>query len=165
MDRQAFWDIVDRARGEEMMASEGRLTLVLAPLEAAELVEFQRNFDELFYAAYLWKLWGAAYFIGGGCSDDSFMDFRYGLIACGRKIYEAAVADPDSLADTDVDEDIFDEGIGYAAARVYEEKTGREIPRNPAGGEQDMGEQWDFDDDGEMKKRLPKLWALVEGED
>ncbi|MFD6293827.1 DUF4240 domain-containing protein [Streptomyces sp. NPDC060235] len=41
----------------------------------------------------------AAYLIGGGCSNDSFMDFRAGLIALGRDWYEKATADPDSLAD------------------------------------------------------------------
>jgi hypothetical protein len=42
-------------------------------------------------------LWAAAYLIEGGC-DDGFMDFRAGLMLQGRTAFEAAVADPDSLA-------------------------------------------------------------------
>ena len=32
---------------------------------------------------YRWDMWAAAYLIGGGCSDDGFIDFRAGLIAQG----------------------------------------------------------------------------------
>jgi hypothetical protein len=39
------------------------------------------------------------YLIGGGCSDDGFIDFRAGLIAQGRDWYERAAASPDDLAD------------------------------------------------------------------
>lgn len=48
---------------------------------------------------YRWELWAAAYLIGGGRSDDSFIDFRAGLIAQGRDWYDKAAASPDSLAD------------------------------------------------------------------
>jgi hypothetical protein len=37
--------------------------------------------------------------IEGYISDDSFMDFRDGLILLGREAIEAAIADPDSLAE------------------------------------------------------------------
>ncbi|MEI5006890.1 DUF4240 domain-containing protein [Streptomyces sp. PmtA] len=46
-----------------------------------------------------WDVRAAAYVIGRGCSDDSFMDFRAGLIALGRAWYERAIGPPDSLAD------------------------------------------------------------------
>lgn len=36
-------------------------------------------------ALYRRDLWAAAYIIGGGCSDDSFIDFRAGLIAQGHE--------------------------------------------------------------------------------
>ncbi|MFE6038244.1 DUF4240 domain-containing protein [Streptomyces sp. NPDC056452] len=37
--------------------------------------------------------------MGGGCSDDSFTDFRAGLIGLGREWYERAAACPDVLAE------------------------------------------------------------------
>ncbi|MEU1251459.1 DUF4240 domain-containing protein [Micromonospora arida] len=41
-----------------------------------------------------WDVWAAAYLIGGGCSDDSFIDFRAGVIALGREWYERVLASP-----------------------------------------------------------------------
>jgi len=73
--------------------------------------------------AYRWDLWGAAYIIGGGCSDDGFIDFQYGLIAKGREIYESALANPDSLADLAIPGEIPNELFGYVADNVYEDLT------------------------------------------
>jgi hypothetical protein len=49
--------------------------------------------------SYRWDLWGAAYLINGGCSDDGFDYFRGWLLSQGRAIWQATLADPDSLAD------------------------------------------------------------------
>jgi hypothetical protein len=49
--------------------------------------------------SYLGSLWAAAYRINGDCSDDGFDYFRDWLITQGRDMFEAAVADPDALAD------------------------------------------------------------------
>ncbi|MGA5421130.1 DUF4240 domain-containing protein [Streptomyces lavendulocolor] len=43
-------------------------------------------------------MWAAAYLIGGGCSDDSLMGFRAGVIGLGRVWFEWVAADPDGLA-------------------------------------------------------------------
>ena len=49
--------------------------------------------------AYQYGLWTAANVMErGGCSDDGFMDFRAWLVAQGKEVYLAALADPDSLA-------------------------------------------------------------------
>ena len=44
-------------------------------------------------------LWGAAYLINGGCSDDGFDHFRGWLMTQGREVFARAVAEPDSLAE------------------------------------------------------------------
>ena len=46
-------------------------------------------FDAKMDQAYSWPLWGAAYVINGGCSDDTFTDFRAALISRGRQAFEA----------------------------------------------------------------------------
>jgi hypothetical protein len=119
--------------------------------------------------AHTWNLWGAAYLINGGCSDDGFVYFCAWLIGRGRAVYEAAVADPDTLADV-VEE------VGYGeyelemlmgvATPAYEEMTGEPMPKtgvrwpsNP------KGREWDFEDDAKMRRRLPRLWARQGGED
>src|SRR5437870_12899709 len=83
---EQFWKIVDHVKGTK--GPEVAIAKLLRKLTAPELISYQEHFDRFFRAVYRWDLWGAAYIIGGGCSDDGFIDFRYGLIAMGREIYE-----------------------------------------------------------------------------
>jgi hypothetical protein len=66
--------------------------------------------------------------IGGGCSDDGFTDFRYGLISLGKNVYYKAIENPDSLVELGADIEIRNESFGYVAFEVYEEKSGTEMP-------------------------------------
>jgi hypothetical protein len=156
MTRDQFWSHIESARRLNAGTPEEGLREILSSLPASEVASFQQHFDELFDGAYRWDLWGAAYLIGGGCSDDGFTDFRYGLISEGRRIYEAALKNPDSLVE--VDDEISNEAFGYVAMEVYEEKGGREMERRGMGTDP-IGEEWDFDDAQENRRRLPKLFA------
>ncbi len=160
-----FWALL-----EELPAGEtagDALRVRLSGLQPDGIVQFQAHFDDAHARAYDWMLWAAAYTIRGGCSDDSFMDFRYGLIALGRKVYEAALTDPDSLANVvgegGVDSDIADELFGYVAGQVYESMTGSDMPRNVGEAspwpDDPTGEEWDFDDEELCAQKLPELWA------
>jgi Protein of unknown function (DUF4240) len=101
MDRAAFWDLIADTRaaaGNDTGRQSQLLEQRLSALRAQQIVDFQRlrrGFDE---RAYTWDLWGAAYVIEDGCSEDCFRDFRGYLISLGRGPYEAALRDPDSLA-------------------------------------------------------------------
>ena len=162
MDKKAFWKLLEGLDPEDAAAG---LAARLEELEPAEIAEFQRHFDEVHERAYTWSLWGAAYLMEGGCSDDGFTDFRYGLISRGKAIYDAAMADPDLLAELLDEEDFLsNEEFGYVASRVYESLTGEEIPRGdqpPA--LEPAGEQWDFDDEELNAAKLPKLAAKFGG--
>ncbi|MEU6676300.1 DUF4240 domain-containing protein [Streptomyces sp. NPDC046925] len=183
MDTDTFWDIIEAARSGATDSGElfdEVLVEQLAKKPRQEILEYAQRFDELHDALYRWDVWAAAYLIGGGCSDDSFMDFRAGVIALGRQWYERVAADPDSLAGhPDVvdaaeepgDEVLFREAVNYAAAEAFEWTTGdadafhearRGVHRaDPESGtEADMGEDFDFDDDSEMSRRLPRLAGL-----
>ncbi|MFJ4870883.1 DUF4240 domain-containing protein [Streptomyces sp. NPDC088757] len=114
---------------------------------------------------------------GGGCSDDSFVDFRAGVISLGREWCERVVAEPDSLAEHPVvaeavqahrDEALFYEDMNYAAGGAFERLTGDSdafyeawSAYTPADehvhAEADMGEDFGFDDAEEMRRRLPHL--------
>src|SRR5262245_2064059 len=100
MDRDAFWTIVDDARSEAVDDEEflEAIESRLRALKSDELVEFEGHFTELRAESYSWELWGAAYLMNGGCSDDGFEYFRAWLIAQGREIFETALKDPDTLA-------------------------------------------------------------------
>ncbi|MGZ3459968.1 MAG: DUF4240 domain-containing protein [Archangium sp.] len=102
-----------------------RLLLKLPP---GEIVDFRNHLLEQMDAAFRWDLWGAAYIIAGGCSDDGFADFRSWLISMERRVFENAVSNPESLVDVTHApgvEDVFFEELQYVPAQAYEELTGR----------------------------------------
>jgi len=160
MTREQFWKLVDQVK--ETKKPEVAVAKLLRKLTPSEIIAYQEHFDILDRQAYRWDLWGAAYIMGGGCSDDGFIDFRYGLIALGRDIYESAIKNPDSLAEQRIQGEISNELFGYAAEEAYEELTDEEdMPRllPPKKRPKPLGEEWDFDDARQNARRLPKLWA------
>ncbi|MFD3834659.1 DUF4240 domain-containing protein [Streptomyces sp. NPDC058642] len=182
MDTDEFWNIVETARSKttEDLPFHEALVDLLARRSPQDILRYQERFDVLHGAVCRWDVWAAAYLIGGGCSDDSFTDFRAGLIAQGREWYERAAAVPDSLADhAEViraaadfeDRTLFYEDADYCASDAYERITGDgeafyeawsqyAADRQDTGAENDMGEDFDFDDDDEMRRRLPRLSLL-----
>jgi hypothetical protein len=155
-----FWEIVERvhtASPQDMDAKCELLGQQLLRLSPSEVQSFESYFTELWQRAFRWEVWDAAYIILGGCSDDSFMDFRSVLISMGRRTYEAALSNADSLADVEIGPQWASyEGYQCVAPRIYREMTGNDIarssdhPSKPNGVETD---EWDFG------KRYPKLAA------
>ena len=107
MSEDEFWALIKLTRRAETRAHAEALSHELAtrPVETIHL--FDRRWAEAQRAAYRWDVWNAAYLIGGGCSDDGFMDFRSWLILQGRGVYHATLNDPDSLADVMEGDDEF----------------------------------------------------------
>jgi hypothetical protein len=113
-------------------------------------------------------LWAAAYLINGGCSDDGFDHFRGWLIANGRDVLAGAVREPDSLADLSSVKSAADSGAVFEAeavlsiaAEAYVQATGDEFPASDgAPTRPDAADLWDFDNEDEMRRRLPRLSAL-----
>ncbi|HLO93451.1 MAG TPA: DUF4240 domain-containing protein [Burkholderiaceae bacterium] len=158
-----FWSLIDSTRKAAQGDADEHLSLLqdaLRELPPGDLISFQHWFDDYDNRADTWALWGAAYLIGGGCSDDGFMDFRGWLVSRGEKVFEAAVQDPDSLARAvKSDEDCQVEGFSQAARWIWCEKTGRDFAdfppsplARPGGGTQ--GEPWEEDD---LPRLFPKL--------
>jgi hypothetical protein len=189
MNTDDFWALVDSAStGHDQPTVDGEavaaaLVKLLAARSPGDILQFEERFEQLSEALYRWDVWAAAYLIGGGCSDDSFMDFRAGVIALGRDWYERVLTSPDALADHPVvrraaaqgeDYVVFAEPMNYVASHAYEEVTGVDgdgfdeawhaYERDSAGSDEpqasDMGEDFDFDDDAEMRRRLPMLADL-----
>ena len=167
MNKGQFWSIIDSTRaqaGGDPFRHIETLREALKQLKPGEIVQFDSVFREYWVRAYSWSLWGAAYVIGGGCSDDGFMDFRGWLISKGQVTYEAVLQTPDALADlvTDQDGDGQVEGFSYAAAEAWAIRTQKEISEFPAEREEQRqhpaGEPWSEDND-ELEMRYPKLCA------
>ncbi|MFB6889349.1 DUF4240 domain-containing protein [Kitasatospora sp. NPDC056327] len=173
----AFWALVAQARARTTAARTfaEQLTELLTGRPRDEIVAFELRFNHLHGALYRWDVWAAGYLVGGGCSDDSFMDFRAGVIALGRDWYERVLASPDSLAghpwalgeDPAELEEVFDEDTNYTGAMAFAATYGEDewhrlfdAGQHTLQEEPDMGEDFDFDDDAEMHRRLPRLAAL-----
>ncbi|MER5950854.1 DUF4240 domain-containing protein [Streptomyces sp. NPDC001904] len=187
MDIDAFWSVIEEARTAAAATGEPFDEVLVGRLAAGprpEILEYARHFDDVHGALYRWDVWAAAYLIGGGCSDDSFTDFRAGVVALGREWYDRVAGDPDSIAahpdvapaadEPDRPETLFRETVNYAPADAFERLTGdpdafwaasrtvRGTGDGTGGAAVDMGEDFDFDDD-EMRRRLPRLAALFLG--
>ncbi|MBB5747946.1 DUF4240 domain-containing protein [Micrococcus sp. TA1] len=172
MEDDRFWHIIDQSRtvaGRSIDDQTESLTSTLAGLPAPEIAAFDVAFvarqDEL----YSWDLWGAAYLLMGGCSDDCFTDFRSWVLAQGEDYFEAVRADPQALADGRL-ENVRQVGeaelLSYAAMDAYIEATGREIfmdyPSHPGleTAAEPTGQEWDEDDEDALRARYPKLKPL-----
>ena len=173
MNTDAFWQIIETTCHSDPTSAEewdARITSRLEKLPADEIVAWNDIFDKLAQDAYRNDMWAAAYLINGGASDDGFYYFRCWLIGMGRIIYESAIADPDNLANVAkpswMADGIDAEAEIYAAAhQAWMNVTGKtyddEYPSRNESAEL-AGEDWDFDDDAEMAKRLPRLFQLYD---
>jgi hypothetical protein len=163
MTIDTFWSIIEGVHQEfpnDMDAKCDLLRQRLAALSPDEMRGFRHHFDECNARAYDWGLWGAAYIIHGGCSDDSFGDFRSSLISRGRAVFEGALSDPDSLADLGLtEEDACYEGYAYAVSDAEEAVLGEVGSRTTPFPAEPSGEPWDEDDDAGLAARYPRLHA------
>lgn len=167
MDTDGYWQLVDGARAavadpEDVEAVAAVLVDRLTQLGPDEIRDADQIYRRLTAAAYGWPLWGAAYVIQGGCSDDGFDYFLGWLVAQGHDTYHRAVADPDALADVlDVEDDELD-GEEFSAATVsaYHRVTGTYVIPGEVAPRPDLGPGWDFDDEGEMRRRYPRLAGI-----
>jgi len=168
MDETEFWELVDATREAADGDPEEQADLLvdrLLALEPEMVLDFARHFEARYNRAYTWALWGAAWVLLDGASDDAFDFFRCWLIGQGREVFEGALhGDPDSLADLldDFDEEIDGDGeeLGYAADEAYEQLTGTVAPDlgiAPAPSEPE-GTPIDFENEQVLAERFPKLW-------
>lgn len=173
MDENRFWSIVDTSReqarkmekrpGQDFLdLHEQTLADALRQLQPADIAGFNTRFWTYHGMAYRWDLWAIAYWMHGGCGDDGFIDFRSCLISLGKQRFLQALDDPDSLAEIIDRPDtpyMQAEGFQYVASKVYREKTGQEAPLDDikSASDEPAGEQFDFDDEEEMRERFPRL--------
>jgi hypothetical protein len=162
MDERALWKLMSATRTKSDGDTErqsGLLEERLSRLPPRAIADFQRIRRRLEKRAYTWDLWGAAYVIEDGCSDDCFRDFRGYLISLGPKAYEAALRDPDSLAPIVEDAETGDwENADSVAADAYESATGDELPVDDSDLSGDpRGEPWDDEDVETLIARYPRL--------
>jgi hypothetical protein len=172
-DDKRFWDVIAVAckhdvEDDFMGEWIGPLVEQLTTLPPELLVRFDRWFDDRTDALYTRDHWGAAYLINGGASDDGFYYWQCWLVGMGKAVYEAALKDPDTLADVvDPDRDDYEAEI-YGAARGAWENLGLSEEdfekASEALGKRKFqklaGRSWDFNNDKQVRKHFPRLAAL-----
>jgi hypothetical protein len=163
-----FWGIIERTRspGADQDQQMAALAAELSELPPAQIEAFGAIFDRLLVETYSWDMWGAAYVIMGGASDDGFEYFRVWLISRGREVFERARANPDELATlipADFEEVPDFELLAYVASNAWAEKTGEEpneMPTQPGMMYSHAPSGEPFDETPEdLGRRYPRLWA------
>jgi hypothetical protein len=158
MNGSKFWKIIEHVHaqaGDDMNKKCEVIKKEMAKLSKAEALAFSRLFDTMMDRAYTWQLWGAAYIINGGCSDDTFSDFRASLISRGAHAFEKAIADPDSLAEEVFDEQAwFHEGYEYSIFDGLKSILGDVPEREMPCQQEPYGDAWTWES---IDSRYPKL--------
>jgi len=163
LEDERFWEIILTTKnnsGQDFEKQQQLLATELHKLSPTDIIRFENRFCFYKDKSNTWELWGAIYLIHGGCSDDSFNDFREWVIGQGKDFYFTTIADPETLVEVDTNriEGSEWEGLGYVAATVFEKVTGQEIPHSNREYSETTGQEWDEESD-DLKKMFPKLYA------
>ena len=173
MDEEQFWAIVQTAVDEAGNDEDEYLEVVkreLSKLSLKEMIGFRLRTDKLLYDSYTSEMWCAGYLMNGGCSDDGFEYFRLWVISRGRKVYEAAMANPDNLIDYIGDDDEMDffefELFWYVALEAFEEAVDAELYdyiddenfKTCEGNYPNFEFNWEEDEPESMQKLCPRLF-------
>ena len=178
MDEEQFWAIVQTAVDEAGDDEAEYLDVVkreLSKLSLKEMIGFRLRTDKLLYDSYTSEMWCAGYLMNGGCSDDGFEYFRLWVISRGRKVYEAAMANPDNLIDYIDDDDEMDffefELFWYVALEAFEEAVDAELYdyvdddnfKTCEGNYPNFEFNWEEDEPESMQKLCPRLFEKFGG--
>ncbi|MFV8351914.1 DUF4240 domain-containing protein [Flavobacterium sp. XS2P14] len=160
MQTERFWQIIEVSKSKsngDYEKQQNELEKELLKLSGIEILEFDNKFRTLRGEIYSWDFWAAAYIINGGCSDDSFSDFRGWLIGQGKTIYNNAINDIETLSILKDTNDGDWEGLSYVPTDAYKKMTGRDIPEGIKENFEIAGEEWE-ENENELKSKFPKLW-------
>ncbi|MBW4692440.1 MAG: DUF4240 domain-containing protein [Lyngbya sp. HA4199-MV5] len=159
MTEDQFWEIIEASRqaSSDCEAQADALQESLSELAASEIMAFDQIFHQKLVGAYHWDVWGVAYLVNGGCSDDCFEYFRAWLIGQGKAAYEQVLADPQSIVSIleNSEDEVECEALMYASHSAYESLEGEVMPvlermSSPA----PAGEPWEEQD---LEERFPKV--------
>jgi len=126
-----FWELISDSKRKGVEQVEW-LARELANKKTEEIIEFEIEFMKKMGQSYTSSLWGAAFVIMGGCSDDGFDYFRGWLISRGEEIFNQALANPEFLVEYLTDDNLqedefapqFEEFLSTASNAYTFQKTG-----------------------------------------
>src|SRR5687767_7415979 len=163
MAENDFWKLVEanviRRRDGSIEATP--LGKKLAKMSPQDIRSFDQRMSKYYFESYTWSLWGAAWLIHEGAPDDTFDYFRSWLIGQGRKVFMAAMRNPDSLADVATAEAL-DDVLYCIGENAFESVTGEPIPTSSPKLPK-LKKHLDFDDPAAMARAYPKLFKRFGG--
>ncbi len=193
METDALWSLVAEVRRRGLYGGQRDAWLLstLARRPPAEIIHFQACVEYVVGEALTWNLWAAADLLfGGWCSDDVFCFFQQWLVGLGRRSFEAALCDPDALAEAPevlrlsgrpraawpAEDRPQWQSLTFLAPRAYERATGafddcgdsfyaaarclRDAAAERPAGFGPRGQRWSARDAAEARRRLPRLTSL-----
>ncbi|MDR1577485.1 MAG: DUF4240 domain-containing protein [Deltaproteobacteria bacterium] len=187
MGARLFWSMIDVARAANGWLNMAEpLKVALSHQEVADILAWKNIFDEYQRLADKFKVWAACSVVSGRFREDGFPSFRSWIIGQGKNIYLKALADPDSLADTELNmvENVYTELLDVPCD-AWLAKTGqtdsalfvKELEKQPLSPEvkeeilaeiryaEDIDTEWNFDKEEVFQSKLPRIYATFCGLD
>jgi hypothetical protein len=135
MTESKFWELLAKARRRgATSACHCCLKRYLSAFGNQEVSEFGLKLYDKICDLNDWRLWGAGELITPGMSGDSFHYFRTWIVGVGKRAFDAARKDPDTLGIfVDAIEDPIDidnEALEYVALDILRERGVEEDPRD-----------------------------------
>jgi len=172
VDEAQFWQLIEATKPfgpYTIEAHYDRLLERICSLTEPEIREFAKVFHAQLENANRWEVWDAAYVINTGCGDDSFEDFKAGLIAQGENVLQTALEAPESLAQYPYAEQLIrGESILFLPFTAYQLKvygtydydSSQEFPTEvlPRGRGEPSGATVGEESEA-LQKRFPQLFA------
>ncbi|OZI11048.1 molybdenum metabolism regulator [Bacillaceae bacterium SAS-127] len=177
MNKEAFWHLIEEANKHQEEKIEW-IEEFLSEQNLEESIDFEIHLTNLMKEAYTSDLWGAAYIIMGGCSDDCFDYFLGWLISQGEKTYTQTLKNPEFLSDYINEETLSEEGLpqleeflelGFDAFSIHhtgETEWNDELYETFLAKMKEKGSNcdhtsnitFDWEDEEDLAPKFPKLW-------
>jgi hypothetical protein len=160
---ERFWALVDDTRRTSFGSCFVMAALLKRKLQAlspTEILGFELQFRDRMLESYRWDLWGVAYLVNGGASDDGLEYFRAWLIGQSREYLLAGLKNAERAADRAGRlRDSECEQILYCAHEAYEARAKQPMPKVirewPA---QPAGTKWKEEDLPRLYPKLVNKW-------
>jgi uncharacterized protein DUF4240 len=134
MNEVIFWTLIEDAQKMSGGSTDNQARILfdrLIKYDPEDIYEYYKIFMDMLWRSFRADLWDAAQIIACGCSEDVFEDFRAWLIGQGKTVFEAAMNNPEILADlisVDDREEALNGRLVSVIIDAYEQKAGQEIP-------------------------------------
>ncbi|MDX8348023.1 DUF4240 domain-containing protein [Cognatiyoonia sp. IB215446] len=109
MSEDLFWEIMARAQCDSEVETALKIEDEFLGYTGKAIRDAGKMMQSYLVAAYRADIWGLAYLLEDGCSDDAFEDFRGWMILRGRTTFETIMTSPDMFDPRDAD------GANFAA--------------------------------------------------